>query len=42
VYRWRGRCSLAGAREIVGERPDETAIYLAALVALDIGAPDDD
>jgi hypothetical protein len=33
---------LAVAREIVGERPNETAIYLAALVALDIGAPDDD
>lgn len=31
------------ARELVAEQPEQTAIYLAALVALDMGTdPDDD
>ena len=33
---------LAVAREYVSERPDQSAVYLAALVALDMGAPDDE
>ena len=33
---------VATAREFVHEQPDRSAIYLAALVALDIGAPDED
>ena len=32
---------LAVAREYVSERPDQCAIYLAALVALDMNAPDE-
>jgi len=30
------------AREVVREQPDRSAVYLAALVALDMGAPDED
>jgi hypothetical protein len=33
---------LAVAREYVHERPDASAVYLAALVALDMHDPDDD
>lgn len=33
---------LAVAREYVSERPDQTAVYLAALVALDMNAQDDE
>jgi hypothetical protein len=33
---------LAVARDFVRERPDQTAVYLAALVALDMGSGDDD
>ena len=30
------------AREFVREAPEQSAIYLAALVALDMGSPDDE
>lgn len=33
---------LAVAREYMHERPDESAVYLAALVALDMHDPDDE
>ena len=33
---------LAVAREYVDERPDQSAVYLAALVALDMHMPDDE
>lgn len=33
---------LAVAREYVSERPDQSAVYLAALVALDMNAQDDE
>ena len=33
---------LAVAREYVTERPDQSAVYLAALVALDMNAQDDE
>jgi hypothetical protein len=33
---------IAVAREFMRERPDQSAFYLAALVALDMGSPDDD
>ncbi len=32
----------ATARELVDEKPDDAALFLAALVALDMGAPDVD
>jgi hypothetical protein len=33
---------VAVARDYVRERPEQTAVYLAALVALDMGSGDDD
>ena len=33
---------IAVAREYVSERPDQSAVYLAALVALDMGSPEED
>lgn len=33
---------VAVARAFVAERPDDSAVYLATLVALDIGRPDDE
>lgn len=30
------------ARDLVREQPDESAFYLATLVALDMGSPDED
>jgi hypothetical protein len=33
---------LSVAREFVRERPEQTAVYLAALVALDMGSTDED
>lgn len=33
---------LTVARDLVREQPDDTAFYLATLVALDMGAPDED
>ena len=30
------------AKEVVREQPDATAVFLAALVALDMGAPDEE
>ena len=38
----RFREFVAVAREFMAERPDQTAFYLAALVALDMGSQDDD
>ena len=38
----RFREFLAVARDFVRERPEQTAVYLAALVALDMGGADDD
>jgi len=36
------RAFVQTARELVREEPDRCATYLAALVALEMGAPDDD
>ena len=36
------RAFVTTAREMVRDQPDRCATYLAALVALEMGAPDDD
>jgi hypothetical protein len=36
------RAFVQTARELVREEPDRCATYLAALVALEMGAPDED